>query len=116
IPAMKRTKSVRRGATLGAIGMSLALAGCAAGPGAPSPVKRVFGGVGMGRGEFQYPRGLAASPVDGRLFIVDKAARIQRFTSDGGYELEWRMPAWQQGKPTGLRDDAQNRLGDADPH
>lgn len=90
--------------------------GCAGDLTPPSEVKRVFGGVGMGRGEFHYPRGLAASPVDGRLFIVDKAARIQRFAPDGTYETEWRMPEWEQGKPTGLCVDQQNRVWVADTH
>src|SRR5262249_11547482 len=41
---------------------------------------------------------------------------IQRFTPDGIYETEWRMPEWQQGKPTGLCVDSKNRVWVADTH
>lgn len=81
-----------------------------------SRVVTTFGTAGMGRGEFAYPRGLAVSPIDGRVFVVDKAARIQRFDSDGRYETEWRMPEWDNGKPTGLGVDRDNRVWVADTH
>jgi len=81
-----------------------------------SGVVAIFGGIGMGRGEFSYPRGLTLSPVDGCVFIVDKAARIQRFSPRGNYETEWRMPEFEQGKPTGLCVDRHNRVWVADTH
>lgn len=96
---------------------SLALiAGCDITRDDASRVKTVFGGAGMGRGEFNYPRGLAVSPVDGRVFAIDKAARVQRFDPDGKYETEWRMPEFTNGKPTGLFVDSQNRVWVPDTH
>ena len=81
-------------------------------------VERVFGGTGLGQGEFSYPRAIAVSPVDGRVYVVDKSptGRIQRFGPDGRYEHQWSMPEAANGKPTGLCVDKQNRIWVADTH
>jgi ABC-type Fe3+ transport system permease subunit/DNA-binding beta-propeller fold protein YncE len=79
-------------------------------------VRTIFGATGLGPGEFSYPRAIAVSPVDGRVFVVDKTARIQRFSPDGAYETLWRMPEYDFGKPTGLCVDRQNRVWVADTH
>ena len=39
---------------------------------------KIFGGKGLGPGQFVYPRAIAVGP-QGCVFIVDKTARIQRF-------------------------------------
>src|SRR5262245_19658098 len=59
---------------------------------------------------------MAVSPVDGCLFVVDKTARIQRFSPDGEYQTGWQMPEWKNGKPTGLCVDKDNRVWAADTH
>ena len=79
-------------------------------------VEFVFGQTGRADGEFSYPRAISISPVDGRVFIVDKTARIQRFGPDGAFERAWRMPEYANGKPTGLHVDGQNRVWVADTH
>lgn len=79
-------------------------------------VVNVFGGPGYGTGQFSYPRAVTVSPVDGRVFVVDKRARVQRFDPEGNYETEWRMPEFETGKPTGLHVDRDNRLWVADTH
>lgn len=78
----------------------------------------IFGTTGLGSGEFSYPRAIAVSPVDGCVFVVDKSptARIQRFSADGKFERLWSMPEAENGKPTGLYVDLQNRLWVADTH
>ena len=75
----------------------------------------VFGEKGMGPGQFVYPRALAIAP-DGCVFVVDKTARIQRFSAAGSFETSWQMPQWEAGKPTGLTADARGRVLVADTH
>ncbi len=60
-----------------------------------------FGEVGMSPGQFSYPRGIDADGTS--LWIVDKAARVQRIDPASGRSLGgWRMPQWSNGKPTGI--------------
>lgn len=74
-----------------------------------------FGRTGIGPLEFNYPRAAAMSP-DGTLLIVDKAARIQRFSARGEFLSAWRMPAFDAGKPTGLGVGPDGRVFAADTH
>ncbi|MFO0973918.1 MAG: hypothetical protein U1A27_10835 [Phycisphaerae bacterium] len=109
---------IRRARALVAL---VALAMCGAGCDRAEPrdderVVAVFGETGLGFGQFSYPRGLTVSPVDGCIFVVDKTARIQRFSPEGKYESGWRMPEWENGKPTGIKCDASGRLWVADTH
>lgn len=96
--------------------LATGLAGCSKNDSDGSSVEKVIGGPGLGDGEFSYPRGIIVSPVDGHVFVVDKSARIQRFTPDGQFETSWRMPEMNLGKPTGLDIDAQGRLWVPDTH
>ncbi len=82
--------------------------------GGPRPVL-TFGGQGLGPGQFVYPRAIAVAP-DGCVFVVDKTARIQRFDADGRFQISWRMPEWEAGKPTGLFVDRRGRVLVADTH
>ena len=74
-----------------------------------------FGGVGLGPGKFHYPRAIAAEP-SGCVFIVDKDARIQRFSPEGVFETFWRTPKYAAGKPVGLSVHPDGRLFVADTH
>ncbi len=84
-------------------------------PGA-SAVDHAFGSTGLGPGQFSYPRAIAVSPKDGRVFVVDKTARIQRFSAEGEYEHQWRMPEYAHGKPVGLFVDRRGRVWVPDTH
>ncbi|GMV96064.1 MAG: hypothetical protein AMXMBFR83_04330 [Phycisphaerae bacterium] len=77
--------------------------------------EKIIGNHGIGPGEFVHPRAIAVGP-DGAVYVVDKTARIQRFSPDGEFEASWRMPAWDAGKPTGLMVDDRNRVWVADTH
>ncbi len=55
---------------------------------------RKWGTPGRGDGEFNGPAGVAAGPStssgDGYIYVVDQHnARVQKFTSDGGYVGQW---------------------------
>jgi DNA-binding beta-propeller fold protein YncE len=89
--------------------------GCERPPLTPNGVIGVFGEVGLGPGEFNYPRAITAEP-DGSIFVVDKAGRIQRFAADGTFEVSWFMPAFEKGKPVGLTVHPDGRLLIADTH
>lgn len=89
--------------------------GCEPPPLTESGVVAMFGRVGLGPGDFSYPRAVAAEP-SGSVFIVDKSGRIQRFSERGDFELLWAMPQTEHGKPVGLSVHPDGRLFVADTH
>jgi sugar lactone lactonase YvrE len=93
----------------------MGLAGCEPGDDATRGVVQVFGRTGLGPGEFSYPRA-AAFGADGRLFVVDKSARIQCFDPQGTHLRDWHTPVWEAGKPTGLGIGPDGRVYVADTH
>ncbi len=92
----------------------IAAGGCGDG-GYAGSVEGVFGGTGLGPGEFSYPRAIAIAP-DGAVFVADKSGRIQRFDRKGLHQTSWHMPEYQAGKPTGMTVDLRGRLFVADTH
>jgi DNA-binding beta-propeller fold protein YncE len=109
------SRSPRRTAILSA-GLLLLVTGCDDAPRGPAPgLLRCFGRTGQGPGEFSYPRAIAAG-ADGRVYIVDKAARIQCYRADGTFDFDWRTPVWDAGKPTGLGVAPDGRIFVADTH
>lgn len=94
------------------------VAGCGGDPGElrELPMERTFGSVGNSPGQFDYPRAIAADERSGRVFVIDKTARVQRFSPEGVCEKVWRMPEWEMGKPTGLSIAPDGRVVVADTH
>ncbi len=82
----------------------------------PHQPNLVFGRTGQGPGEFSYPRAAAIDHERQRLYVVDKAARIQSFNLQGAYQFEWTMPAHDAGKPTGLGVGPDGSIYAADTH
>ena len=93
----------------------LSAAGCDPPPLSANGVIGVFGGQGLGPGEFSYPRAVATG-AEGALFVVDKSARIQRFDPQGTFETSWRTPEKRAGKPVGLTVHSDGRIFVADTH
>lgn len=81
-----------------------------------APVK-IIGSPGSAAGQFVEPRAIAASP-DGKLFVVDKTGRVQRFDAHGRFEHSWTMPDDNpdQRKPSGICVDSKGRVFVADTH
>jgi DNA-binding beta-propeller fold protein YncE len=67
---------------------------------APAPL--VIGRPGRGPGEFDTPRGVAAAR--GRVAVVDRTGRVQRFDAEGKFEREHRVlpEDAKRGFPLGL--------------
>lgn len=113
--SIPRCAPVRIMPLIGVILLLSALSGCKPPTLSDNGVLAVFGGVGRGPGEFSYPRAITAEK-NGSLFVVDKAGRVQRFSADGRYELEWTMPQTEHGKPVGLAVHPDGRIFIADTH
>ncbi len=79
-------------------------------------VEQSVGCVGRGAGQFVFPRVLASDPRTGDFYVIDKDARVQRFSEDGAFLNQWRMPDWATGKPTGASVAPTGELVVADTH
>jgi DNA-binding beta-propeller fold protein YncE len=114
----RRWRRAGRAAALGAaLAASLVVAGCGSGDdGGPLDPELVFGRPGRSLGQFSYPRGIAVDAERDAVYVVDKTARVQRFDLDGTPRLEWQMPQWDNGKPTGLNVAPDGRVFVADTH
>jgi DNA-binding beta-propeller fold protein YncE len=78
-------------------------------------LEAIWGRRGISDGRLKKPRALAINDRD-EIFVVDMTARIQVFDRDGTYLRGWRMPSWENGKPTGLSIDRAGNLLVADTH
>ncbi|NUP90790.1 MAG: SMP-30/gluconolactonase/LRE family protein [Candidatus Sumerlaeia bacterium] len=74
-----------------------------------------IGSRGLEPGQFFRPRAVDIGP-DGRLFVIDRSGWIQRLSPSGEPEHRWRLPAWDNGTPTGMTFDAEGNLWVADTH
>lgn len=77
----------------------------------------MIGSCGSKPGQFIEPRAIATAP-DARIFVIDKTGRVQRFSPEGEFELQWEMPDNQPGKgqPSGICVDEAGRVFVADTH
>lgn len=113
----KTNPPVHRSPGLVAIGLGLLVStgACKRNPSEAAGVIGIFGEVGLGPGAFSYPRAIATES-EGSVFVVDKSGRVQRFSREGLFETQWRMPETIQGKPVGLSVHPDGRLFVADTH
>ena len=117
-------KSVNRSLAIGflLLGMGLPIAVLWQSDSIASPIagelgllNKTWGSQGGEPGLFQKPRAMTIDDLD-RLYIVDKAARIQVFDREGKFSHGWKTPKRQFGKPTGLSFDNEGNLMVADTH
>lgn len=106
-----------RAAMCGALAIGLIAGGCDRAPQAgPQPLRSAaaFGEVGDAPGQIIYPRCIDAT-IDS-IWIIDRTARVQRFTHEGDYLGGWTMPAFERGKPTGVTIGPDGLIYVADTH
>ena len=77
-------------------------------------VERTLGEVGSAPGQVAYPRCLDADETS--LWIIDKTARVQRWSLTGEPMIEWTMPATERGMPTGITVGPDGLIYVADTH
>jgi len=78
-------------------------------------VERIIGQTGRSPGQFMYPRAITNGP-ENTLFVIDKTARVQHFTTQGRFLHGFQMPQTQAGQPTGLTCGPDSNLYIADTH
>ena len=74
-----------------------------------------IGSRGVAPGQFNKPRSLVCDRQD-RLFVADFTGRIQRFSPEGRFELQWQMPETELGKPKGMGLDRDGDIIVVEPH
>jgi DNA-binding beta-propeller fold protein YncE len=78
------------------------LALCIPGCGKSALPDKIWLDTGTGPDQVVYPRGIAYSPMDDTIFVVDRMARVQHLDHDGKFLNDWNMPQRRAGKPVGL--------------
>jgi ABC-type Fe3+ transport system permease subunit/sugar lactone lactonase YvrE len=98
------------------------LAGCSADDQRSAPVQsrffsrvEIIGTRGTGVGELNKPRSVALDARD-NLFVVDMTGRVQKFSPDGKFLLDWQMPQIERGKPKGMCRDKAGNIVVVEPH
>jgi DNA-binding beta-propeller fold protein YncE/ABC-type Fe3+ transport system permease subunit len=97
---LARLRLGMRAATM-AVGLLVLLAGVGCDRGSSTP-DAIWLDTGTGPGQVVYPRGLAYSPLDDTIFLVDRMARVQHLDRDGHFINAWSLPEKRNGKPVGL--------------
>jgi DNA-binding beta-propeller fold protein YncE len=75
----------------------------------------IIGSRGAGVGELNKPRSVALDAKD-NLYIIDMTGRVQKFSPDGQFILEWQMPQIEKGKPKGMCRDKSGDIVLVEPH
>lgn len=104
-PCERRGAVSRPFQALASMAVALAVAGCGGesgdASGRPLEVVATIGSVGLWPGQFATPR---AIDTDGSaLWVIDKAARVQKIDAASGEPLvEWKTPRHENGMPVGV--------------
>jgi sugar lactone lactonase YvrE len=75
----------------------------------------IIGTRGAGVGELNKPRSVEVDARD-NMFVIDMTGRVQKFSPDGKYLLEWQMPQIEKGKPKGMCRDKAGDIVLVEPH
>ena len=72
--------------------------------------------TGRADGQLVTPRAIAYDPINDRYYVIDKTGRVQRYSSQGKFELGWMMSETDNGKPVGLSIGSEGNVWVADTH
>ncbi len=75
----------------------------------------ILGTRGVAPGQFNKPRALTVDLQD-NLYVADITGRVQKFSPDGKYLLQWQMPQTDLGRPKGMGLDADGNIIVIEPH
>jgi DNA-binding beta-propeller fold protein YncE len=75
----------------------------------------IIGSRGTAPGLFNKPRSVALDKHD-NLFVVDMTGRVQKFSPNGKFLLQWQMPETDLGKPKGMCRDRDGNIIVLEPH
>ncbi|MFO7976338.1 MAG: hypothetical protein R6V12_17085 [Candidatus Hydrogenedentota bacterium] len=75
---------------------------------------RTWGEAGQRDGAFVRPR--AVGFFEAEIYVIDTTGRVQVFSEAGEFRRKWRMPAADNGTPTGVAFDHNGRVLIADTH
>lgn len=76
---------------------------------------QVIGSRGVAPGQFNKPRSLTCDRAD-NLYVADITGRIQKFSPDGRFLLQWQMPQTVLGKAKGMSLDPAGNVIVVEPH
>ena len=76
---------------------------------------RIVGSRGVAPGQFNKPRSVACDRDD-NLYVADITGRIQKFSPDGRFLLQWQMPQTDIGKAKGMSVDPAGNILVVEPH
>jgi DNA-binding beta-propeller fold protein YncE/ABC-type molybdate transport system permease subunit len=111
-----------RNACLALAGGTILIAGCSQQGMQERPLESklfsravVMGTRGAGVGEFNKPRSVAVDRKD-NFYVVDMTGRVQKFSPDGRFILQWQMPQTDLGKAKGMCLDPDGNIIVVEPH
>jgi sugar lactone lactonase YvrE len=76
---------------------------------------QVIGSRGVAPGQFNKPRSLTCDRDD-NLYVADITGRIQKFSPEGRFLVQWQMPQTDLGKPKGMGFDNDGNIIVVEPH
>jgi ABC-type Fe3+ transport system permease subunit/DNA-binding beta-propeller fold protein YncE len=76
---------------------------------------QIIGTRGVAPGQFNKPRSLVCDRED-NLYVVDMTGRVQKFSAEGKFLLQWQMPQTDLGKPKGMGLDRDGNIIVVEPH